>query len=78
MAALTTKRDEDSLELAPKRTPLFRDYGKQHFSCLDTVKDAKSPKTVQLEKDFVRQWHLRDMHERRAPYGRRKQRLKHG
>ena len=56
LASLTTKRDESTLALAPKRTPVFSEYALAYFGWLDAVKTAKSERTVASERESIIQW----------------------
>ena len=52
------QREDDSLKIAPKRTPTLSEYGKTYTSRLDQLSsaggNAKRPATIRLEKALLR------------------------
>lgn len=56
MAAVKVKRDEQTLTIAPKRTPTFNEYADSYLSYFDQVKDAKKKSTIATERVCLRHW----------------------
>jgi integrase len=55
---MKVQREDDSLKIAPKRTPTLSEYGKTYTSRLDQLSsaggNAKRPSTIRLEKALLR------------------------